>query len=85
MESDTRLLGWKLQRRWQERLRNRDQRGRQTKMGDNQQDRSSFESGCGYGGGSYLGVRAHECPRSDPLEKSECTEHQSTNNRTLHC
>ena len=21
----------------------------------------------------------HECPRSDPLQKSECTEHQSTN------
>ena len=23
-------------------------------------------------------MRAHECPRSDPLHKSECTEHQST-------
>ena len=28
-------------------------------------------------------MRAHECPRSDPLQKSECTEHQSTNKLDL--
>ena len=45
---------------------------------DNQHDRSSFESECRYGGGSSWCMRAHECPRSDPVQKPECTEHQST-------
>ena len=36
MESDTWFLGWKLQRQWQKRMWNSDERGRQRKMGDNQ-------------------------------------------------
>ena len=60
MECDTWFLGWKLQRRCQERLVNRDQRWVTI-------NKIAIPlKVCSYGGGSQWGVRAHECPRSDP-------------------